>query len=204
MTPAINKIVGDLGTFCELNLNAEALTTFVAFEPNPLIDPIFCKHWVEHLHRKNGVKYSYGGYMENRRYLWRQTYLQPDRSIHLGIDINVPEFSLVLCPVPFTVLEIFSDTDQNGGWGQRVLVSTENGLVIFAHLYGCQLTVDEHYSSFSCIGSVAPSQFNGGWFPHLHIQGLRSTSLLTKLDGYSHKYAEMEKDYPNPLTILGL
>jgi murein DD-endopeptidase MepM/ murein hydrolase activator NlpD len=208
MIPEINKIVGNLGTFGEINLNLEAMNTFSSKGINPLNDPIFCKSWVEYLHRKHKIDYSFGGYMENRRTLWRDSYLlrYGEQFIHLGIDINVPEGSLVFCPIPFRVLKIEHDNDQDGGWGTKVTIKTEFGCVIYAHLYrGVLVTAGKEYDGNSCIGAVGQTTDNGGWFPHLHIQGVSEVlSSCIISDGYSHEYYRMEEDYPNPLNILGL
>jgi hypothetical protein len=202
----VENIVGKLGTFRELDLNDESLNTFFASAPNPLTDKVFCGHWVEHLHRKHGVDYSYGGYLEDRSHLWRQTYLQPNAAIHLGIDINVPSGSLVFCPIPFKVLKVEYDLDQNGGWGTKVTIKTEYGCVIYAHLYrGVMVTVGHEYDANSCIGAVGPMDDNGGWFPHLHLQGVSEGLSSTIIyDGYAHRYPRMELDYPHPFPLLGI
>ncbi len=171
-------------------------------ESSLMLDSIFCQAWVEHIARKNKVNHTYGGYLENRELLWRGSYLSPEKCIHLGIDFNVPAGTIVYCPVPFTVLDIFLDNDQNGGWGGRILVGTKKGLVIFAHIDLGYFEVDKEYPAQSFIGKVADSHSNGGWYPHLHVQGLRGSEQIKGLDGYSHFYPEMREDYPNPLEFL--
>jgi hypothetical protein len=202
----IENIVGKLGCYGEINLNEEAKKTFGGKGENPLTDQEFCTAWVKHLHKKMKLDYSYGGYMENRKDLWRDSYLKMmENWVHVGVDINVPENSLVFCPIPFKVLRVEHDTDQNGGWGTKVTVRTKYGCVIFAHLYGVYVFEKREYDANTCIGSVAPTKSNGGWFPHLHLQGISeglSTCIIS--DGYVHRLHANSIDWPNPFPLLGI
>lgn len=46
---------------------------------------------------KNGEKFTYGGYGENRRDMWKGTYIEKSRKYyHLGIDINVPAYTHII------------------------------------------------------------------------------------------------------------
>jgi len=198
----------------EIHLNSEAAFMFKFRDMhNPLLDPQFCYAWIKHLHKTKKINFSYGGYLENRNFLWRDSYLEPTKFIHLGVDVNYGQNCSVLCPVPFKVLEKFQDTDQNGGWGLRVLVETDRGFVIFAHLMNVtekddditEIEVGKSYEEGTCVGAIGMPHCNGGWFPHLHLQGIRDISLLKDLDGYAKIGEEnLHVDYPNPLDILGL
>lgn len=195
--------------FAYVDLNGEAIYTFRRDElENPLLDAEFCEQWIKYLHRRLKCDVSYGGYMENRSFIWRNSYLGSP-AIHLGVDVNCDCDSAIYCPVAFKVLEIVRDLDQNGGWGERLLVETRNGLVIFAHLAGAQavLEVGKSYPGMTIIGFIAGSKYNGGWFPHLHLQGVRDISLMEGIDGYytgSMKSGELSVDYPNPFKILDM
>lgn len=191
----------------QINLNEIATKTFVHHydSPNPLLDPQFCTAWVEHIHRNKNWEYSWGGYMEHRGVLWRHSYLERDKFNHLGVDVNYRVGAFVYCPVEFSVLDMHTDLDQDGGWGGRMLVTTrKDELVIFAHLNLANLEYGKWYREMTIVGRIAPIESNGGWFPHLHIQGLRDVSLMENIDGYAKDGDHLETDYPNPLPILGL
>lgn len=38
-----------------------------------LVYPEFCDQWVRNIHKELGCDYSYGGYLEDRSWLWRDT-----------------------------------------------------------------------------------------------------------------------------------
>lgn len=194
--------VSETATWREVNLDQYAQADFPTGK-NPLLDPNLCAVWVASLAAKKSVDYTYGGYMEDRSHLWRGHYMKRGHCVHYGVDLNVPAGTEVLCPVPFRVVEMFHNVDQLGGWGGRVTVETESGgIVVFAHVLLWHLVVGEPYPHGTTVGWVAESKHNGGWYPHLHLQGLKSLDQLEGLDGYGRRYKGMEKDYPNPLEIL--
>lgn len=211
MKPPLHHIVGvsEKATWRQLSLNEYADADFGAWmgkrqpKANPLLDPAFCGDWVTQLAKRKSVDYTWGGYMENRSTLWRGHYMKRGHFTHYGVDLNVPQGVEIYCPRPFAIHEVYHRADQCGGWGCRVVVETNRGLVVFAHL---DLTEPLHpgrsYPSGYRLGIVAGPGFNGGWYPHLHLQGLRSLDLLDGLDGYGKRYRGMEKDYPNPIDIL--
>jgi hypothetical protein len=194
----------------QVDLNLAAGLMFTERAANPLLDPQFCLDWVNHLARECKVDYTYGGYMENRSFMWRGSYLKPEASIHLGIDVNMPFGSEVRCPIPFKVEDVFQDPDQNGGWGGRVLIRTEYGLVIFAHLcldglmYGEQMRVGDEHPANTALGWIDCSDDNGGWFPHLHLQGIKDIAQMEGIDGYAAYSPDLVDLYPNPLPLLGI
>lgn len=187
----------------EISLDKEARKMFNQAEPNPLADPGFCAAWVEYLSRTHGNRFTYGGYMEDRRFLWRNTYLTPPHTTHLGVDVNLPMGTPIVCPIEFELLEAFYDGDQNGGWGGRVLVETKHGLVLFAHIV-TGLACKKYYRGNTIVGYIADQSCNGGWYPHLHVQAINDIRLMKNLDGYSRMYKDIRKDYPNPLPLLGI
>lgn len=191
-----------------LNLNAGAVNLFAEEEPNPLMDPHFCAAWVEHLHRTEKLDFSYGGYLEDRAFLWRDSYLDQLAAVHLGVDVNVPAWTKVYAPCALRIEECFVDGDQNGGWGERLVAKRENGeLIVFAHL--CE-TTPIHGGDLcwvnrgDALGFVAPPERNGGWYPHLHLEGLRSRDQLVGLDGYGPARPDNATLYPEPLALLGI
>lgn len=197
--------------FVEINFDAEARKYFKTIPgENPLLEPEFCEDWIGYVMAKKfpDADSVYGGYMENRSFLWRESYLEKEKKfIHLGVDVYVPIGVPVRCPVPCRVLEVFNDKDNNGGWGTRVTVETDRGIVVFAHL--CHFNnprgyrVGRKYPAGLWLGLIGTPEQNGGWFPHLHLQGIRDKSLLnSNLDGYAKPGQNVKQDYPNPLEIL--
>jgi hypothetical protein len=112
----------------------------------------------------------------------------------------------ICCPVPFSIEHAWRDPDQRGGWGGRVVVSTNRGRVVFAHLvidnWLFDSKVGTQFPAGTCLGAVAPIHLNGNWAPHLHLQGLRDDVPLDGLDGYGPARADNSVLYPNPLDIL--
>ncbi len=173
---------------------------------NPLLDPAYCAKWVAKQAACKSVDHTYGGYLEDRSFLWRGSYLTAKTGFtHLGVDINVPAGTPVYCPVPFRIVEAFRDPDQNGGWGGRLVIQTwKDALVVFAHLdpHGLLRLDDTCMPAHTCVGYVAPAYRNGNWFPHLHLQGLASLDLLNGLDGYGPARRSNAERYPEPLGLL--
>lgn len=189
----------------QINLDEYARADFPAHKiENPLILPEVCTSWVQKLASSKSVDYTYGGYMEDRSHLWRGHYMKRGHCVHYGVDLNVFPLGYELrCPRRFRVYEMFHNADQNGGWGGRLTVETDRGIVVFAHIdFSMFMKPGRAYEAGHVIGSIAPSYSNGGWYPHLHLQGLRSLDQLAGLDGYGKRYRGMERDYPNPLEIL--
>ncbi len=193
-------------TWAKANLDEEARCDFPDItRPNPLLDPADCAAWVKKIARQHFVTNTYGGYMEDRAHLWRGSYLTGGVSpgtVHLGVDVNVPTGTEIGCPKRFRPAQLFRDPDQSGGWGGRAVVELENGaLIVFGHLVIASLRLSGvWYDPDTLVGTVAPSSKNGGWFPHLHLQGL--AKFEPDFDGYGPGGVMMEARYPNPLLLL--
>lgn len=209
----LNKICGThpKTKWVEVNLDKESVEIIegakrmgVTTNGNPFISPILCERFVKQIVEAKEADFSYGGLYEDRRNLWKDSYLKPEESVHLGIDINVDVNTPIYCPVPAIVEDVLIDEDQNGGWGERLVIKTSKGYVLFAHLIfspeiprpGEQIKMGQQ------IGLVAPNWMNGGWFPHLHLQGLKSLELLKNLDGYGPARLDNMENYPNPLGLF--
>jgi murein DD-endopeptidase MepM/ murein hydrolase activator NlpD len=168
---------------------------------NPLNDPEVCREWVERLHERMGVESSFGGYLEDRSHLWRGHYQEASgRFVHLGVDYNVPAGTEVFAPCPMVVHETRADSDQDGGWGGRVIsrVPGTDLLVIFAHLeHGPLPTEGTELVTGARVGVVGRVEVNGGWFPHLHVQCVRG-ELPKDLDGYACASTGLGEQFPDP------
>jgi hypothetical protein len=203
------------GKWQAIDLDKEAQVS-TAWE-NPLIQPEFCAKWVDILHKLKGIDYSFGGYFESRPNLWRGHYMYPDKCLHIGVDFNVPVGTFAAVPVDCKVLHVLRDKDQNGGWGTRIIFEriSDRQIFLFAHL-GEQINVVEGdaVKAGMVVGRVANVYFNGGWFPHLHVQCISTAvyatlDIIKQLDGYAAFVApnspavlQLQQDYPNPLHEL--
>jgi murein DD-endopeptidase MepM/ murein hydrolase activator NlpD len=197
-----------VGSWPEVHLDNQAKLDFPANDTviNPLLDPDYCRDWVEGLHQSLRTNFSYGGYFEDRSHLWRGSYLK--KFTHLGIDFNVPSHTEVRNFTKGTVEKVIRDPDQDGGWGGCVIVKIDKFddlRLVFAHLnYHRQNDLPKEGDVIyygQKIGTVAPSSENGGWYPHLHVQAVRGP-LPDNLDGYGDYTSEELDRYPNPLVCL--
>jgi len=165
------------GKWVEINLNEHAKNTSLALE-----DPYICAMWVNSLHKKLGVDYSFGGYLEDRSVLWQNHYM--DNHIHLGVDFNVPVNTVVFSPVAGEVVATWCDPDTNGGWGSRIIIQRENVLFVLAHLASVVVPLGTDVDEGDMIGMVGIPEVNGGWFPHLHVQCVLADNPFLA-DGYA-------------------
>jgi murein DD-endopeptidase MepM/ murein hydrolase activator NlpD len=194
----------------ELNLNTLAQQYFTEEyrgKENKLLDPLKCWEWLDRVSGKLNIDFSYGGWLEDRSYLWEGSYLDPKKSIHLGIDINVPVFSEVMAIKTGKVTEIFHDKDQNGGWGSRLMIQVPNGSgmdlhYLYAHLdERIPVSVGDEVKEGQIVGKVATPQKNGNWYPHLHLQCILGT-IPEDLDGYGDCSIGNILKYVNPVFLI--
>lgn len=188
---------------------------------NPLLDPEICQNMIEAAHRERGIQWSYGGYLEDRRVLWRRSYLDRTQGyIHLGVDFNAPAGTPVAAPGRSEVLLIDDDRDLSGGWGPRVVMRTRSArtrgtdedevALIFAHLGLIGCSVGDMIEAGKIFAEVGAPPRNGNWFPHLHVQTIRLSYLnellatdIALLDGYG-KQSEMTilmERHPDPIKF---
>lgn len=168
---------------------------------SPLLNPIFCDAYLTREAQRRGAHLYAGGYLEDRRDIWRGSYLTPDASVHLGVDVQAPAGAPVTSPVTGTLHEAWTDPDAEGGWGGRAIIERVDGsLYIIAHLdLSPALTPDDPVSVGTPLGAVAPRERNGGWFPHVHLQVVRDRADLQGLDGYGPATATNAHRFPDPL-----
>ncbi len=183
---------------------------------NPLLDPAVCGQMVEEVHRRAGADWSYGGYLENRRRLWRGSYLEKTGSfIHLGVDFHVPQGTAFVADFPVGVVVVDNDHDRDGGWGERIILRPEipglDLLLIYAHLQNVRCQPGDHLPAGAVLAEVGGPPDNGNWAPHLHVQSIRRKKfeevLLTQyesLDGYGHPddLAALKESFPDPLRVV--
>ena len=181
---------------------------------NPLLDPHLCQQMVAEFHRALGVDWSYGGYLEDRRHLWRGSYLTARGGfLHLGVDFNVPQGTKVATVEESLVMLVDEDTDHDGGWGGRVFLkptrASDSRIVqIFAHLQAVCVRPGDRLSPGSVLAEVGGPPHNGNWYPHLHLQAIRESHFqevflerFHELDGYGHpdEKTALSREFPDPL-----
>lgn len=172
--------------------------------PNPLLTPEAQTEWVQRLHARNNIEFSYGGYLEDRSNLWRGHYMAPGATWHLGIDYNVPAGTPIHLPCNAPLIASVADKDQNGGWGGKLIFKRLDKFLIFGHLAHKSMAskVGFNFVAGDLIGHIGESSENGNWFPHLHLQVVAGRNEPREVDGYSKLYSGMESDYPRPDRVL--
>lgn len=185
-----------------INLDEHARHWMHRGDKNPLLDPQTCADWVNSLHAEYDVEFSYGGYMEDRSFLWRGHYMLPGAAWHLGIDYNVPQGTAVHLPVDADLITSELDTDQNGGWGGRLIFRVGKYYLILAHLTA-MVRETRKYKAGDLVGLIGTFPDNGNWFPHLHVQAVNAgLGSISTIDGYSRLYGGIENEIPRPDCIL--
>lgn len=182
-----------------LDLETESRAEFHE-QTNPLIDPVKCAEWVQTLHRRNQVDFSFGGYMEYRTWLWRGHYHESGKTLHVGLDYNVPAGTFCRLPLPGRLILVEEDPDQNGGWGTRMIFKMGEFFVTFAHMNLPYGTVGTDYQPGHVFGEVGNHRYNGGWYPHLHVQVQKGYKPAA--DGYQFYSKELEHEFLDPESVL--
>jgi len=170
---------------------------------------------VDTVHRERGIEWSYGGYLEDRTFLLRGSYLDERGGyLHMGVDCNTPPGTVVATPFEGEVVDLFDDRDEPQGWGPRVIIATADPrapYVVFGHLGPHRHALGTKLAPGDIVGEIAPPPLNGFWFPHLHLQILSagafrrcSEKRFLELDGYGHPRdkATLTLDYPDPTWII--
>jgi len=168
------------------------------------------------LHYRWGVSYSYGGYLEDRKDLWRGSYLKPEKAVHVAIDVNVRADTALTVKYPCTVTKIIHDPEQDGGWGGVVMFRLDKPIgkithFLYAHLAKGSVKFKEGdaVSVGQVVGTIGRCHENGGWYEHLHVQAMTQEAWdlfqgdLAKFDGYSAQPEGKEHPYfPEPSALL--
>lgn len=183
-----------------VNFNALAKELLPKEGDNPALSPEWCIEWMKGFYANLKVDYCFGGYMEDRADLWRGHYHMEGRTIHVGVDYNVPAWTPVYLPSKGTLVLLEKCPDQAGGWGGRAIYEMGGLYVMFAHLMHLQGMIDVEYDEKHIVGFVGTPDVNGGWYPHLHVQCMRTYNVA--VDGYLAKFDDMEREYPNPEEIF--
>jgi len=174
-----------------INLNEESKKTNL-----DLSNPVVCDNWLNNFHKSMNADYSYGGFLEDRTYIWRNRANEIKGSkIHLGIDYNVPAGSLVAMPQDGIVFHIMKDPRNNIGWGGRIIWKLNNSTyLLYGHLkQDIKLKIGQICKKGEIVAIIGDINDNGYWFPHLHVQIMNQTFIdhyennLDEIDGYLPK-----------------
>lgn len=183
---------------------------------NPLLDPKICQEMVSDINRKYDLDFSYGGWMEDRGFLWRGSYLDEKKIyIHLGIDISARSGTSIAATFDAEVVKVDDDHPEAGGWGTKIILKhiAEPLYFIYAHLdRKVKCKVGDELEACDVFAKVGKPPFNGNWFEHLHFQAIceeyyleiEKKNLWDELDGYG-----LEKDitinserFPDPIRFI--
>ena len=208
------------GKYCHVSLEAEAVRwsgehrELFSAAGNPFLDPPVCERMMDEVHRRYGVVWSYGGYLENRSRLWRGSYLEATGNfLHLGVDCTVPQGTRVAMDFPAKVILVDHDPDRDGGWGTRVFLASDGPVFVYAHLQNVGVEPGQALETGTVFAEVGGPPENGNWHPHLHVQAIRAglfheilLERFQELDGYGHPdvSTELQQDFPDPRPYLGL
>ena len=183
------------------------------------LKPDFMQEAVIELHRAAGYAYSFGGYGEDRRELWRGSYLEDlGAFIHLGVDCNAPAGTRVAAGMPGIVEQVGSDFPEDGGWGTYAVVRLSHprgtAPIIIAHLDPVlHVRQGDLISARTVIGKVGTAPQNGNWYPHIHLQAFSLTAYrsfqrlgIGSIDGYCApaEWRDKKRDYPDPSSLFSL
>jgi len=209
--------------FGYINLNIEAkewsLKNQKEKDENQLLDPIICEKMITDVNKKYSLDFSYGGWMEDRSFLWRKSYLEQKKIFtHLGVDFNVPTGTEVASDFDGVVVKIDCDYPLDGGWGTRIIIK-HNSLpiyMLYAHLdKDVKCKIREKIVKGQIFAKVGKAPYNGNWFPHVHVQTISSkyfdelennNGWDNILDGYGHEneITQNAKRFRDPMKYISL
>ena len=209
--------------FGYINLNDEGKAwlvenadRFAGAPSNPLMDPVVCQEMVASVHTKLNIDFSYGGWLEDRSAVWKDSYLEEENApIHLGVDINALPGTKIAAD-PGTVVRIDDDYPEEGGWGPRVIVhhASQPIYMIYAHLdRKIGVKVGDRLVPGQVFAEIGTAPWNGNWYPHVHVQTLSIEAYdeaaadgFKELDGYGMvaDIPEHARRHPDPLQYIVL
>jgi murein DD-endopeptidase MepM/ murein hydrolase activator NlpD len=183
---------------------------------NPLLNPWKCQEMLDYYYTLHGFDYSYGGYLEDRSTLWRDSYLARRKTfLHLGVDFNAPAGTPVAVDRHCQVVLLDDDIPEVGGWGTRVMfnVSHTDAVLIYAHLakdVSCK--VGDTLKPGDVFARIGTPNCNGYWYPHVHVQVMTMERYREfkkdpqGLDGYGRveDVQKLKKEFPNPMRYVNI
>lgn len=184
---------------------------------SPYLNPGRKERLSEHAKRVLSADVLYGGYLEDRSFLWKGSYMEPSKFLHLGIDFVAPAESIVVASQPMWLTQVYNDTPEEAGWGTRLIFTLDqhpDTHLVYGHLRP-EKFVHQAGTLFEpghVIGHLGSSEQNGGWSPHLHVQAIYGTlggfggflDQPASLDGYGelNQIAYLALRFPDPMRFL--
>lgn len=164
---------------------------------------------------KKYKKCTFGGFLENRVNLIGFLEDEKNYMTHLGIDLNniKPGIEITM-PCDGEVVHIMKDEKKINGWGGRVIIKMEKEwqgakYILLGHMSHKGLpNVGDKLLYGDKIGYLGDIYENGGWFPHLHIQCIKSKFYdmfidnLENLDGYWFKEENLLDFVSDPTELI--
>lgn len=168
---------------------------------------------IDSITQQNNLLYTFGGWMEDRHYLWKNHYPGLDsKTLHLGVDINVPNGISIHSPINGKVLHVDYDGGLDVDWGGSIAIELYRNAIIFAHLPSRpEFQVGEFISVGDKLGEIGKWPQNGNVFSHLHVQAVPIGVYLDELrlgfptlDGYgdAKNVAQLKFANPEPLKLI--
>lgn len=180
-----------------------------------LSNPEEIQRYILRIIKKNNKKYAIGKYNEDR-ILYNHSNLFTEtepRTIHLGIDLWVPEKTPIMAPLR-GIVHSFKDNIGEGDYGPTIILEHNLEGVTFYTLYGHlskdslnNLYIGKEFNAGEVIGKVGIYPSNGNWPPHLHFQIIND--MLGKFGDFpgvasSKTVKAFLENCPNPNLILNL
>jgi len=168
------------GKWINLNLNYESLKSNL-----DLSHPDICEKWIKQLLEEKNADYIFGGFLEDRTYIWRNHPNEKAESlIHLGIDYSVPAGVEIVLPLDGELIHVMKDPLNKIGWGGRLIFKLIDGnYLLFGHLdQNIKLKIGKNYKKGEIVGIVGKKEVNGNWWPHLHAQLMTQKFIANYLD----------------------
>lgn len=168
---------------------------------------------LEYLKNKD-ARAAYGGYNELRTLYNRSTLFnnqEANRNIHIGLDIWVPAFSEIICPLQGKI-HSFRDNNNFGDYGPTIILEHQINGRIFYTLYGHltrqsleNITIGDPVKAGERIGGLGDFDENGDYAPHLHFQVIED--LQGNYGDYPGVVKKEDLDYflkncPDPNLLL--
>lgn len=194
----------------DLSVGNEELHNFDLFSVDEL------QVYIEQKLLQNHAEVAVGGYAEDRMVYRKSAHFgagEHARSIHLGVDIWLPEYTEVRAPLDAQI-HSFQNNDNFGDYGPTIILEHELEGAKFYTLYGHlslssieNLIVGQTIKKGECFAQLGNNTENGKWPPHLHFQLIRE--MGDKKGDFPGVASKNEKDKmleicPNPNLILNL
>ncbi len=186
-----------------------------------LKDPHVAHQMEEDSHARFGLRWSHGGWMEDRSILRRGSYLDKEKLyLHLGIDLNVNPGTAVHTTSHGVIVYVGDDKESfgAGGWGKHCILYMDDVrmALLYAHLGYIAVMVGMEVVPGTPLSTVGDTHENGGWRPHLHMQLVRMPPecvhwttkrwgrFSEEIDGYARldSLAESARRYPDPTPLI--